>query len=108
METVKIDTKKAEEFGERMLETLNGGAVAIMTSIGHRTGLFDTMATLPASTQPAEPTQTSSPTVTPMPPTPTQTPEPGATQMLASYWPFGLMVLGLILIGLFVRGRRGR
>ena len=33
-----------------MLTVLNHGAVALMTSIGHRTGLFDTMADLPPST----------------------------------------------------------
>jgi len=64
------------------------------------------IATLPASTQPPEPTPTPPPTVTTAPPTPTQTPAPGTTQTLASYWPFGLMVLGLVLIGLFVRLRR--
>lgn len=37
-------------FAERMLDMLNGGALAIMTSIGHRTGLFDTMAELAPST----------------------------------------------------------
>jgi len=64
------------------------------------------MATLPASTQPPEPTWTLPPTITTSPPTPTQTPVPSSTQTLASYWPFGLMVLGLVLIGLFVRLRR--
>lgn len=64
------------------------------------------MATLPASTQPPELTPTPPPTITTSPPTPTQTPAPSATQTLASYWPFGLMVLGLVLIGLFVRLRR--
>ena len=61
---------------------------------------------LPASTQPPRPTPTPPPTITTSPPTPTQTPAPSATQALASYWPFGLMVLGLVLIGLFVRLRR--
>ena len=37
-------------FAERMLAMFNGGALAIMTSIGHRTGLFDTLAELPPST----------------------------------------------------------
>jgi hypothetical protein len=65
------------------------------------------MATLPASTPPPpESTQTPHPTLTTAPPTPTQTPTPSDTQTLASYWPFGLMVLGLVLIGLFVRLRR--
>jgi hypothetical protein len=72
------------------------------------TAIPTAMATLTASTQPPEPTRTPPPTITTIPPTPTQTPEPGATQTLASYWPFGLMVVGLVLIGLFVRLRRGR
>ena len=73
--------------------------------------------TEPPSTQPADkPTATSttvpqaSATVQQASPTvqasPTQTPGPGGTSALASYWPFGLMVLGLVAIGLFVR-RRG-
>src|SRR5688500_3552038 len=33
----------AAAFGARMLDALNGGALMLMTSIGHRTGLFDTM-----------------------------------------------------------------
>jgi 2-polyprenyl-3-methyl-5-hydroxy-6-metoxy-1,4-benzoquinol methylase len=33
-----------------MLEWLNGGAIAVMISIGHRTGLFDTLSELPPST----------------------------------------------------------
>jgi hypothetical protein len=65
-----------------------------------------TMVTLPASTPSPEPTRTPSPTITAKPPTPTQTAAPSAPQTLASYWPFGLMVLGLVLIGLFVRRRR--
>ena len=41
---------KAEAFAEKMLGVINGAGVALMTSIGHRTGLFDAMATLPPST----------------------------------------------------------
>jgi 2-polyprenyl-3-methyl-5-hydroxy-6-metoxy-1,4-benzoquinol methylase len=41
---------KAEAFAGRMLGAINGAGVALMTSIGHRTGLFDAMATLPPST----------------------------------------------------------
>ncbi|MBW3590961.1 MAG: transcriptional regulator, partial [Actinobacteria bacterium] len=40
----------SEEFAARLLEILNSGALALMTSIGHQTGLFDTMATLPPAT----------------------------------------------------------
>ena len=41
---------KAENFSERMLSMLNSGAMMLMTSIGHRTGLFDTMRNMPPST----------------------------------------------------------
>ncbi|MBD2054663.1 class I SAM-dependent methyltransferase [Oculatella sp. FACHB-28] len=44
-----LDTPKAEAFVDRMLNILNSGALALMTSIGHRTELFDTMAELPPS-----------------------------------------------------------
>ncbi len=36
-----------EAFAEHLVEILNHGAIALMTSIGHRTGLFDTLAELP-------------------------------------------------------------
>ncbi|WP_414620671.1 class I SAM-dependent methyltransferase [Calothrix sp. CCY 0018] len=45
-----LDENKAEAFAGRMLEILNNGAIAIMISIGHRTQLFDTLATLTPST----------------------------------------------------------
>lgn len=38
-----IDPAAAEVFGQKMLEVLNGGALSLMISLGHRTGLFDTM-----------------------------------------------------------------
>jgi len=44
------DPAEAEAFVERMAETVNSAAVAVMVSVGHRTGLFDTMAQLPPST----------------------------------------------------------
>ena len=37
-------------FPERMLRTMNEAAVALMVSVGHRTGLFDVMAEMPAAT----------------------------------------------------------
>jgi SAM-dependent methyltransferase len=40
----------AEAFQGRLAEVLNGSAVALMLSVGHRTGLFDTMADLPPAT----------------------------------------------------------
>lgn len=50
MTTRELDQGKAETFAERMIGVLNEGALAIMTSVGHRTGLFDAMAELPPST----------------------------------------------------------
>lgn len=47
--TQGFDPRRAEEFGDRLMGVLNGAALALMTSIGHRTGLFDVMAQLPAS-----------------------------------------------------------
>lgn len=40
----------AEVFAERVGDILNCGAIAVMMSIGHKTGLFDRLARLPAST----------------------------------------------------------
>lgn len=45
-----FDQKRAGAFANQLLETLNGGAISLMISIGHRTGLFDMMATLPPAT----------------------------------------------------------
>jgi ubiquinone/menaquinone biosynthesis C-methylase UbiE len=42
--TLALDQRKAEAFAAKMVGTLNGAAVALMTSVGHRTGLFDAMA----------------------------------------------------------------
>lgn len=46
----QIDAQKADAFAGKMLGMLNHGALALMTSVGHRTGLFDAMSQLPAST----------------------------------------------------------
>jgi len=48
--TVSIDQTKTDAFAEKMVSVLNQSALGIMTSIGHRTGLFDTMAKLKPST----------------------------------------------------------
>jgi 2-polyprenyl-3-methyl-5-hydroxy-6-metoxy-1,4-benzoquinol methylase len=45
-----LDQTKVDTFANHLLTVLNHGALALMTSIGHRTGLFDTMASLPPST----------------------------------------------------------
>ena len=44
------DRQKADAFGARLLGTLNSGALCLMMSVGHRTGLFDVMSTSPPST----------------------------------------------------------
>ena len=49
-ETQTIDQAKAEAFAGQMVGILNGSILGLMTSIGHRTGLFDKMAQLPPST----------------------------------------------------------
>lgn len=50
METLQLDEVKAGVFAEKLLNSLNYGALALMTSIGYRTGLFDKMRTLEPST----------------------------------------------------------
>lgn len=45
-----IDSAKAEAFAGRFLAALNNGALCLMASLGHRTGLFDAMSGLPPST----------------------------------------------------------
>lgn len=47
---VQLDQEKSEAFAGQVVGNLNAAAVTLMTSLGHRTGLFDTMASLPAST----------------------------------------------------------
>jgi 2-polyprenyl-3-methyl-5-hydroxy-6-metoxy-1,4-benzoquinol methylase len=47
------DQEKAEAFAGRMVSLLNEASLALMTSIGHRTGLFDAMAGLAPSTSAA-------------------------------------------------------
>ena len=45
-----FDQDKKDAFAGRMMGILNDGMLAVMISVGHRTGLFDAMATLPAAT----------------------------------------------------------
>jgi hypothetical protein len=45
-----FDQAKADGFAQKLLEMLNAGGLALMTSLGHRTGLFDAMKDLPPST----------------------------------------------------------
>ena len=49
MSVATLEKSKAEEFGERTIRIMNDAALALMMSIGHRTALFDTMASLPPS-----------------------------------------------------------
>tara|TARA_B100000315_G_scaffold259952_1_gene318301 strand:+ start:3480 stop:4619 length:1140 start_codon:yes stop_codon:yes gene_type:complete len=46
----EFDTTKAEAFEEKMVDILNSGAVNLMISVGHRTGLFDVMAKMESAT----------------------------------------------------------
>ncbi len=48
--TAAFDSAKADAFAGQFLTALNYGALCLMASIGHRTGLFDAMSGLPPST----------------------------------------------------------
>jgi 2-polyprenyl-3-methyl-5-hydroxy-6-metoxy-1,4-benzoquinol methylase len=43
------DPARAEAFAEQMLGVLNSGMLTLMVSVGHRTGLFDSLSALPAA-----------------------------------------------------------
>lgn len=45
-----FDQDRADAFAQKLLDMLNLGGLALMTSLGHRSGLFDAMETLPPST----------------------------------------------------------
>jgi ubiquinone/menaquinone biosynthesis C-methylase UbiE len=45
-----LDMTRVEAFGERVLGFMNGAGTALFLSIGHRTGLFDTMSAMAPST----------------------------------------------------------
>jgi SAM-dependent methyltransferase len=47
-----LSVQSPEEFAGTLLQHLNGAAVALMLSVGHRTRLFDILAALPAATSP--------------------------------------------------------
>ncbi len=47
--TTEFDQNLSDAFSERLVGMLNEAALSMMISIGHRTGLFDTIATLPPS-----------------------------------------------------------
>ncbi|MET0525805.1 MAG: methyltransferase domain-containing protein [Nocardioides sp.] len=48
----ELDPAITEAFADRMLGVVNGACTALMSSIGHQTGLFDTLAGRPPSTSP--------------------------------------------------------
>jgi len=50
MTTQQLDQAKAEAFGGEMVGILNNAFIGLMVSVGHRTGLFDTMAEMRPST----------------------------------------------------------
>ena len=50
MTTQTLDETKVNAFAQRMTDTLNDAFLAFMVSIGHQTGLFDTMARLAPAT----------------------------------------------------------
>ncbi len=47
-----FDSAKAEAFAGQLMTALNYGSLCLMASIGHRTGLFDTLRGLPPATAP--------------------------------------------------------
>jgi 2-polyprenyl-3-methyl-5-hydroxy-6-metoxy-1,4-benzoquinol methylase len=49
-EKIAFDSERASAFASRLLGVLNDGALCLMVSIGHRTGLFDTLSRLPPAT----------------------------------------------------------
>jgi 2-polyprenyl-3-methyl-5-hydroxy-6-metoxy-1,4-benzoquinol methylase len=48
----ELDQSRAETFAGRIMTALNDGALCLMLSVGHRTGLLDVLRTLPPSTSP--------------------------------------------------------
>lgn len=46
----ELNQAKTDAFASKMIGIVNGGMLALMTSIGRQSGLFETMANLPAST----------------------------------------------------------
>ena len=46
LENTGFDNTKSEAFAGKLLEIINGGCLSLMVSVGHKTGLFDTMSEL--------------------------------------------------------------
>ncbi|NIO07420.1 MAG: methyltransferase domain-containing protein [Deltaproteobacteria bacterium] len=49
----KFDQANAEAFADRFVTTLNNGALCLMVSVGHQTGLFDVMSNMKPATSEA-------------------------------------------------------
>ena len=49
---VELDPQRAEEFAGRLTTMIDDASLALLTSVGHRTGLFDAMAGLGSVTSP--------------------------------------------------------
>src|SRR5215813_14543723 len=50
LDDVLRDAARVEAFAKKIVDILNGGALSLMISVGHRTGLFDAMADLTRTT----------------------------------------------------------
>ena len=46
LEKPEFDNTKVEAFARKLLKIINGGCLSLMVSVGHKTGLFDTLADL--------------------------------------------------------------
>src|SRR6202011_4425730 len=46
----ETEAEGSADFAGRMIHMMNDAALALMVSVGHRTGLFDVMAAMPAAT----------------------------------------------------------
>ena len=52
MSTTALDTTKVEAFAKDLVNTLNRASIALMISVGHRTGLYDAMSEMKPATSP--------------------------------------------------------
>jgi hypothetical protein len=50
MGTPELDQGRVQQFGQKMVAVMNSAALALMSSIGHQTSLFDSVADLPPAT----------------------------------------------------------
>jgi hypothetical protein len=48
--SIVLDLTRTQAFAEKALGIVNGGFLSLMLSVGHRTGLLDTLATLEPAT----------------------------------------------------------